>query len=218
MANPQIENGFTPIANEIMEQLARVNLSPYESSLLWFLLRRTYGWKKKSDWISLSQFSRGVVLDRRLVHRTLKRMEKKGIIAVDRGDTNHPRYGFVKDSSAWNTPVRNVIRTDDESVIRGDDKKTESVIRTDDGVSSVEMMKVSSVQTPTKENNKINTTKDKGRSNGVAKFSLDESFQVFYREYPRKRNKGQAKKAWQKIKPTPNPAARVKLGAIIPYA
>ena len=58
MANPQAENGYTPIANEIVEALYRVNLSAYESRVLWYLCRKIYGWSKKTDWIALSQFSK----------------------------------------------------------------------------------------------------------------------------------------------------------------
>jgi hypothetical protein len=52
-ANPQLENGYTQIANELIEALARFNLSPYESRLLWYIARKTYGYQKKTDAISL---------------------------------------------------------------------------------------------------------------------------------------------------------------------
>ncbi len=101
MASPQTENGYTRIANEILEALCRQNLSPYESRMIWFLLRKTYGWKKKSDWISQSQFSKGMDLDRRHVHRTIKRLLRKEIIVICRDDKNRPAYGFQKDYSKW---------------------------------------------------------------------------------------------------------------------
>lgn len=52
---PQLENGYTKIANEILEALCNVNLSPYESRLLWCIIRKTYGFNKKEDWIANSQ-------------------------------------------------------------------------------------------------------------------------------------------------------------------
>ncbi len=101
MASPQKENGFTPIANEILEALCKVNLSPYESRVIWFLLRKTYGWKKKSDWISQSQFSEGLDLDRRHIHRTIKRLLRKEIIVISTDDKNRSACGFQKDYSKW---------------------------------------------------------------------------------------------------------------------
>ena len=50
MANPRKKNGYTPIANEIMDALALIKKpSPYEWNILMFLLRKTYGWNKKED-------------------------------------------------------------------------------------------------------------------------------------------------------------------------
>ena len=114
MANPQKENGYTPIANEILEALSKVNLSPYESRVLWFLLRKTYGWNKKSDWISQSQFSKGMELDRRHVHRTIKSLLSKEIIAISRDDKNQPTFSFQKDFARWrvSSGKMTVIRRD----------------------------------------------------------------------------------------------------------
>ena len=39
--------------------------------------------------------------------------------------------------------------------------------------------------------------------NGASELNLEESFEVFYKAYPKKRSKGQAEKTWKKIKPTP---------------
>ena len=79
-ASPQAEDGFIRIASEIVDALCKVNLSAYESRVLWFILRKTYGWQKKTDWISLSQFSKGTGLDKRHVHRTLKRLQEREIV------------------------------------------------------------------------------------------------------------------------------------------
>src|SRR5262245_36096338 len=115
MANPQLENGFTQIAHEIMEALAKINLSPYESRAIWFILRKTYGWKKKRDWIALAQFSKGLNLDRRHVHRALKGLLSKLMIVISRDDKNRPSYSFQKDYSKWK--VSSVEMTKSKSVI-----------------------------------------------------------------------------------------------------
>ena len=101
MASPQVENGCTSIANEIVEALMKVNLSPSESRVLWFLFRKTYGWKKKTDWLSLSQFSKETGLDRRNVHRALKKLSSKQMIVIYKDDTFRIRYGFQKNYEKW---------------------------------------------------------------------------------------------------------------------
>ena len=67
MSNPQAENGDTAKANEIVEHLWMMNLSSYEWRVLWYPFRKTYGWNKKTDRIALSQFSKDIGIDRRLM-------------------------------------------------------------------------------------------------------------------------------------------------------
>src|SRR5262245_25686755 len=100
--SPQLENGFTQIAHEIMEALARINLSPYESRVLWFVLRKTYGWRKKQDWIAGSQFRAGLGgLDRRHIWRASKSLVDRNVIVISRDDRHKPFYSFQKDYSKW---------------------------------------------------------------------------------------------------------------------
>ena len=131
---PQKEDGFTPIANEIMEALMKVNLSAYESRVLWFLFRKTYGWNKKTDWITLSQFSACIGLDRRLIHRAIKSLSSKKMIVIERDDTFKIRYGFQKDFKKWKLSSKKM-----------------TVINRDTKLSSKEMTRLSSIQIPTKE-------------------------------------------------------------------
>ena len=42
----------TPIVNEILEKLALAKLAVYEYKVLIAVIRKTYGWNKKTDWIS----------------------------------------------------------------------------------------------------------------------------------------------------------------------
>ena len=57
--------------------------------------------EEKTDWISLSQFSKGLGLDRRLVFRSLRHLEMKGLVVICRDDKKHPTYGFQKDFDKW---------------------------------------------------------------------------------------------------------------------
>lgn len=102
MANPQAENGHIDIANEIVESLCQINLSAYESRILWALLRKTYGWHKKEDAISLSQFNSLTNISIQHVNRSIKQLENRNIIIVTRygkGRLNH--YQFQKDYTLW---------------------------------------------------------------------------------------------------------------------
>jgi phage replication O-like protein O len=119
LANPQKENGFTPVANEIVDALMQANLSGQESQVLWAIFRKTYGFSKKTDWISLSQFAKMTGMDRRNVHRALKKLSSKQMTVIQTDDRGRIRYGFQKNYEKWKlsskqmTPPQTVIQTDD---------------------------------------------------------------------------------------------------------
>jgi len=113
MASPQLENGYTKVANEILEALVKINLSPYQSRVLWFIIRKTYGWHKKTDWISLSQIAEGTGIAKPNVCRTIKWLTIKNLII--RPDSRH--VGFQKDYTKWtdkklSVPIMSVISSD----------------------------------------------------------------------------------------------------------
>jgi phage replication O-like protein O len=100
LANPQAENGHTDIANELAEALALTYLSATESRLLWVIARKTWGWKKKLDRISYSQFEQATGLDRRHIAPALKRLISRNII-MQTGNGQVLEYGIQKDYEKW---------------------------------------------------------------------------------------------------------------------
>lgn len=103
MASPQVENGHIRIANELGEALAKVNLSPYESRVLWVIIRHTYGWTKKFDRISYSQFEDATGLKRRHLSRALNNLLQRNIISR-RGNGYKIYYGLQKNYESWRAP------------------------------------------------------------------------------------------------------------------
>lgn len=111
VANPQKEDGYTPIAHTILEALATHVISPDEWRVLMVILRKTYGWNKKTDSISLSEFARITGITRNHVSRVICKLASRNIIyrvAPVQG-TDGPRsgandiiiYGFQKDFDKW---------------------------------------------------------------------------------------------------------------------
>ncbi len=84
MADPQTENGFTPLANELIEAFSKVPLAGSESQLLFAVLRKTYGFHKKVDSISLSQLVEATGVSRRMVIYSLQNLEAKRMLNIKR--------------------------------------------------------------------------------------------------------------------------------------
>lgn len=80
MANPQKENGYTAIANELLEHLIMPGTNGSELKLILFVVRKTYGFSKKQDKISLSQFCKGLSAKRANICRTIKSLVAKRLL------------------------------------------------------------------------------------------------------------------------------------------
>lgn len=100
MANPQTEDGFLKIANEIAEELARLHLSGNQWRLLWVILRQSYGWNQKEARITVTRFQQKTGLDRRHTVRELNALIRRKIIAKN-GNGKSITYRFQKDFSQW---------------------------------------------------------------------------------------------------------------------
>jgi phage replication O-like protein O len=96
MASPQRENGHVDIANEIVEQLARVNLCAYEWRVLWAVLRKTWGWQKKSDSVPVSQIVEITGIRQSHVSRAKASLLKKRLLFEQ-----HGKLGFQKNYELW---------------------------------------------------------------------------------------------------------------------
>ena len=92
MANVQKENGFTPIANELIEAILRYNCPGNQKDVIWALIRMSYGYRRKECELALGYLSRMLNRDRSTISRDVRKLIKRGIISVVRkSDYNNPR-------------------------------------------------------------------------------------------------------------------------------
>ena len=109
MASPQVENGYMKIANEIMDRLISYGLTGFELAIVLHILRKTYGYNKLEDEISISQFSRAIPrCSIRTICSSLKRLQLlKLITLVKKGNSKKTSnlWSFNKDYDTWTTEV-----------------------------------------------------------------------------------------------------------------
>lgn len=96
MANPQTENGFTKIANEILEKLSLYGINGSEYRIILLVIRKTYGFGKKKDKISLTQFQKGTLMNRAQAVKTIKTLVCKRILLKENNG-----YIFNKNWEQW---------------------------------------------------------------------------------------------------------------------
>lgn len=129
MANPQKENGYTAIANELIEAFMRLNLSQHSWRILFCVIRYSYGWNKKSASLTCTQISRLTGIDVRLVPRTLRNLLGKNVIVREKNS-----FKLQKDYSRWlSSAVMKVSSVQMSSVVM------KNIISSDEHSSSAEM-------------------------------------------------------------------------------
>ncbi|HHM0877792.1 TPA: replication protein [Klebsiella pneumoniae] len=97
-----LDDGFTRIANELLEAVMRAGLSQHQLLVFMAVMRKTYGFNKKSDWVSNEQIS---MLTGILPHKcsaAKSTLVKRGILTQ-----NGRVIGINKAVSEWSSlPVK----------------------------------------------------------------------------------------------------------------
>lgn len=160
MANPQPEE-FTRISNELLEALCRVRVAGEAMQCFLVILRKTYGFNKKSDKIALSTFGKLTGMPRPTCLRALNKLISMNIIAANK-ESNITSYSINKDYESWKvlskkiTPsvIKNdntcndkllskmitpVIKNDNKSVIKNDNIKRKKETITKESIKEREL-------------------------------------------------------------------------------
>lgn len=150
MANPQLEEGFTRIANSILDALARTKLNGSQRRIIDVIIRNTYGYRKKIAMLSDSYISKITGMHPKQINREINSLVAMGIVVVEsKGDYNSPRrIGLNKYFDNW-TCNKTVGCSENVNTNEIVDRTTNDLV---DGVPTDSL--------PIKENNKENIKKD----------------------------------------------------------
>lgn len=103
MANPQKENGYIPIANEIYDAFRSIRIPGEAHQVLYCVIRQTYGYGKKEDRIALEQFSQWTGMKKPEVCRALAKLQMMNIIIGEKANSRNiaTKYSLNKNWEKW---------------------------------------------------------------------------------------------------------------------
>ena len=101
MADVQPEYGYTKIADEILEQMARIKLSPTQYRILFVIWRYTYGFNRKEHNLTLGFISKATGCEKRQIQRELKDLEERRIIFQNVTNGVGRKIQFNKNHDEW---------------------------------------------------------------------------------------------------------------------
>jgi len=84
MASPQCEDGYTKIANELLEALCKTRIPGEIRQVLDAVIRLTYGWNLKKHPISYREFSNITGLQYGHIYRAIKSLIEHNFIVRDK--------------------------------------------------------------------------------------------------------------------------------------
>ncbi len=128
-AEIQVENGnYSRIHNAILEAIYGGDFTARELKCLLFLLRKTYGYSKKSDAISYEQFAAATGIARRHVMATMQGLAAKNVVIVESNGQNRPQsWTFNKYIEQWELVTKTVTTTSDQNSHQIDKLVTKTV-------------------------------------------------------------------------------------------
>ncbi|WP_199614689.1 replication protein [Paenibacillus alkalitolerans] len=101
MADVQPEHGFTKLADEILEAMARIKLSPTQYRVLFVVWRYTYGFNRKEHPLSLKFISEATGCDKRQLQREITKLEERKVITQKIKNGAYRIIQFNKNYDEW---------------------------------------------------------------------------------------------------------------------
>ena len=101
MASPQKENGYTPIANELLEAFIVYRFTEYQRLVILHIWCKTYGFNKPHDWIANSQFVEATGIRKGHISRTLSELKELSIVT-----STGNKIRVNKDWESWKVTPR----------------------------------------------------------------------------------------------------------------
>ena len=112
-----IDDGYTTIANLLLEALAMAKMTGVQKGICLFLVRRTYGWGQKEDAITLKEFAQACGTSPSYVSRQLKELIRWNVIKrVSYKPGKTPVYTFNTRVAQWDKGCMDVQGLRDSAI------------------------------------------------------------------------------------------------------
>jgi len=106
MASPQVEDGYTRIANELLEALMLTKLSPAQHRIVMAIIRYTYGFNRCEASLSVTFLAKAVDRTEKNTAKDLRQLIERNIITIakEQSKTESRVIKLNKDYEGWMSP------------------------------------------------------------------------------------------------------------------
>ena len=99
-ANPQLENGHTRVANELLEAIIKYPFYATEYKIVRIVIRNTYGWNKKEALMSYGMIAKEIDVSISYVKKIMKNLIKN-IVILKAKQKNRNLLALNKTYTSW---------------------------------------------------------------------------------------------------------------------
>lgn len=133
MSNPQTEDGYTRIANELLDAIVQFDFGKRQYAVVLAVIRKTYGYNRKSDALSITQISEMTNLPRPHVSSAITELVSMNVFTKSNENGRLVRGQFVaeiginKNYKSWVSVTKTVTTNKQERRYQNSLSVTESV-------------------------------------------------------------------------------------------
>lgn len=177
MANPQLEQGYTRISNEILEALAKHQLNGTQWRILIVVFRYTYGFARKAHELSETFISKITGIHRKQIGRELSALIKNKLLIVKKpaSFTSSRVLAFNKDFEVWEGVSTKPLTGDKNTPPNG-------------------LVELTGSELVDRTGNKLVDHINKYSKENIKKNYIDDFFEKIWLLYPKHKGKGQVSK------------------------
>lgn len=201
---PRLEDGYIRIANELFDAILE-KLSSYRHTMVVLaILRKTYGYQKKEDDITVSQLAKMTGIHRNNVGAALKELEQMRVINPVRAGSHGLMIGINKRHAEW---------VGEEVKARGHGRKAIKLIEAQEGnqidcdeqskqcMQAINLIETSNQNVAHKRQPQKTTPKDNHKriaqsADCAASQDADAAFEAFWQTFGHKKGKANARVAF----------------------
>ena len=201
---PHLEDGYTRIANELFDAVLKKLTSYRHIKVVLGILRKTYGYQKKEDDITISQLAELTGIHRNNVGAAIKDLEQMRVINPVRAGSYGLMIGVNKRHSEW---------VGEEAKARGPGRKAIKLIEAHEGnqidcgeqskqcMTAIKLIETSNQNVAHKRQPQKTTPKDNSKriaqsADRAASPTADAAFADFWEAFGHKKGKANAKEAF----------------------
>ena len=202
--SPQLEDGYIRIANELFDAILEKLASYRHTKVVLAILRKTYGYQKKEDDITISQLAEMTGIHRNNVGAALKELEQMRVINPVRAGSHGLMIGINKRHAEW---------VGEEAKARGPGRKAIKLIEPQEGnqidcaeqskqcMSAINLIETGNQNVAHKRQPQKTTPKDNSKriaqsADRAASPTADAAFADFWEAFGHKKGKANAKEAF----------------------